>query len=199
MSSRSHNNLTTFLDMLFTMGGVFLYMVMVALPHINEQSKQSSLTDVPAGNISVVATWPEGDTDVDLWVYGTAEMAPVGYSNANGAVWNLLRDDLGTQPDATPLNMENAFSRGIIPGEITINAHCYRCPQLPVPVDIEVRANPTGAGGKSGASKILVTTKVMLTKQGQEKTAIDFKIDGAGVLDRESMNNILKPLRSKDK
>lgn len=200
MSSRASSNWITFMDVMFTMAAVFLFLVIVALPHINEEAKESNRTDVPAGNISVVATWPEGDTDVDLWVVGPAEPRPVGYSNANGLVWNLLRDDLGTKPDATALNMENAFARGIVSGRYTVNLHCYRCPQLPVPVDIEIRANTDGgAGGKGGASKILVTTKVVLTKQGQEKTAIDFRMNEAGVIDPDSMNSIFIPLRSATK
>ncbi len=186
--------------MVFCMAGVYVFLTVVALPFINERAKNGEPGDVPPGNVSVVATWPPGDIDVDLWVYGPGEMRPVGYSNANGMVWNLLRDDLGANPDATPLNMENAFARGIVPGRYTINLHCYRCPQVPVPVDIEVRASTDGsAGGKSGTSKILVTTKVVLTKQGQEKTAIDFKMDGAGVIAADSMNSILQSLRSATK
>jgi hypothetical protein len=197
--SASSNTQTVFSDFTFIMAAIFVVTTIVALLHINDPSQQGKPGDVPPGNVSVVATWPAGDTDVDLWVFGPAEMAPVGYSNANGLVWNLLRDDLGTQPDATPLNMENAFARGVIPGRYTVNLHCFRCPQLPVPVDIEIRSNADGAGGKGGASKILVSTQVILTKQGQEKTAIDFKMDANAVIDDASMNNVFQNLRSKGK
>lgn len=197
MSSRSENGTTMFLDVVFNMAGVFLCLTMLAIPFINEKATDGEPGDVPPGNIQILATWPEGDTDVDLWVFGPGELRPVGYSNANGLVWNLLRDDLGLQPDATSINMENTFARGILPGRLTINAHCYRCPQLPVPVNIEVRANKDGAaGGKSGSSTILVTTKVMLTRQGEEKTAIDFKMNAAAEIDDASMNNIFQPLRN---
>lgn len=199
MSARS-NAQVTFTDMIFIMAAAFLTIAVIALLHINDPAKPGEPGEDPPGNITITATWPEGDTDVDLWIFGPAEMAPIGYSNANGLVWNLLRDDLGTKPDATAINMENAFARGIIAGQYTVNLHCYRCPQLPVPVDIEIRANKDGgAGGKGGASKILVTTKVILNQLGQEKTAIDFKMDDNAVIDDASMNNVFQPLRSKGK
>ena len=74
----------------------------------------------------VEANWPpELDSDVDLWVQAPGDV-PVGYSNKGGAVFNLLRDDLGQQLDLSGLNYETAYSRGIVPGEYTVNLHLYR-------------------------------------------------------------------------
>ena len=74
----------------------------------------------------VEANWPpDMDSDVDLWVQAPGDM-PVGYSNKGGAVFNLLRDDLGQQLDLSGLNYESSYSRGIVPGEYTVNLHLYR-------------------------------------------------------------------------
>jgi hypothetical protein len=151
----------------------------------------------PPGNLTVYAAWPAGDTDVDLWVVGPAEPVPVGYSNKSGVIWNLLRDDLGLMPDATALNFENAYTRGVVAGEYTLNLHCFRCPQLPVPVDVIVSIND-GKDGKS-SSRTILTSKVELTRQGQEKTVVTFKMDKDGNVDKASMNNVFRPLRSAKK
>ena len=74
----------------------------------------------------VEANWPPDlDSDVDLWVQAPGDV-PVGYSNKGGAVFNLLRDDLGQQLDLSGLNYESSYSRGIVPGEYTVNVHLYR-------------------------------------------------------------------------
>lgn len=181
-----------------TLLGVFS--ILVAVIAMIKMEQQAKATAEPPGNLIVSITWPEGNTDVDLWLDGPAEPAPVGYSNKGGLVWNLLRDDLGNGPDATPLNYENAFTRGIVPGEYSVGLHCYRCPTLPVPVDVEISLNKdAGKKGEKSPTKILVTTKVELTRQGQERTAINFKLDADGNIDPESMNSVFKPLRSAKK
>lgn len=191
-------NLTLFRDVLLNMVLVLVVLVVLMLPHLNPPASEKQSD--PPGNLIVHITWPPGDTDVDLWIDGPAEPAPIGYSNKNGVLWNLLRDDLGTMPDASEFNYENAYTRGVVPGEYSINAHCYRCPTLPIPVDVEVSLNSdAGKTGAKTASKILVTTKIELTRQGQERTAINFKLDADGNIDPESMNSVFKPLRSAKK
>lgn len=191
-------NLTLFRDVLLNMVLVLVVLVVLMLPHLNPPASERQ--SEPPGNLIVSITWPEGNTDIDLWLDGPAEPAPVGYSNKGGLVWNLLRDDLGNGPDATPLNYENAFTRGIVPGEYSVGLHCYRCPTLPVPVDVEISLNKdAGKKGEKSPTKILVTTKVELTRQGQERTAINFKMDGEGNIDPASMNSVFKPLRSAKK
>lgn len=146
----------------------------------------------PPGNMAVSIVWPVGNTDVDLWVIGPGEKNAVGYSNKGGVLFNLLRDDLGAVPDATGINYENAYTRGIVPGDYTINVHCYRCPSLPIDVDVEISLN-TGDGK---GMKQLVTTRVNLIHDGQEKTAISFKMTKEGDIVPDSMNAVFRPLRS---
>ena len=169
----------------------FVAMVIWLLPHINPPAENSEAE--PPGNLIVAITWPEGDTDIDLWVTGPGELNPVGYSNKGGVLFNLLRDDLGNMPDATPLNYENSYTRGIVAGEYVVNVHCYRCRVLPQKVHVEVSINDLST---SKSIKKVATTSLNLTANGQEKTALRFKIDSKGNLVPNSLNNIFRPLRN---
>jgi hypothetical protein len=169
----------------------FVAMVVWLLPHVNPPAQSTDA--VPPGNVIVAIAWAEGNTDIDLWVAGPGEIVPVGYSNKGGVLFNLLRDDLGNLPDATPLNYENAYSRGVVPGEYVVNVHCYRCPVVPQKVDVEVSIN-TGGNGKS--VKPVATTALELRANGQEKTALRFRLDASGNIEPRSMNNIFRPLRA---
>lgn len=191
-------NNTLFRDVLFNISlilVVILTMIMVIMK-VSDSKESAQAGEKSPGSISVHATWPTGPTDVDLWVFGAGEARPVGYSNQGGAIWNLLRDDLGTSTDATDANFETAYARGIVPGEVTVNLHCYRCPKLPVPVDVEIRE--TGMSGNT-TSRVLFTSKVVLKREGEEKTVANFKINLHGNMDWSSLNRIYKPLRSAKK
>ncbi len=176
-------------SMLMVLG--FVAMVVWLLPHINPPADSSEAE--PPGNLIVAVTWPEGDTDIDLWVTGPGELNPVGYSNKGGVLFNLLRDDLGDRPDATPLNYENAYSRGIVPGEYIVNLHCYRCPVVPQKVHIEVSIN--NSKSRKGTKRV-AGTSLELTANGQEKTALRFKLDGRGKVEPNSLNAVFRPLRA---
>jgi hypothetical protein len=182
---------TVFRDFTLLMVLGFVAMVVWLLPHVNPPAQSTDA--VPPGNVIVAIAWAEGNTDIDLWVAGPGEIVPVGYSNKGGVLFNLLRDDLGNLPDATPLNYENAYSRGVVPGEYVVNVHCYRCPVVPQKVDVEVSIN-TGGNGKS--VKPVATTALELRANGQEKTALRFRLDARGNIEPRSMNNIFRPLRA---
>ena len=182
---------TVGLDMMMLLMLGFVCMIVFLLPHVNPPKEDDKAE--PPGNVIVAITWPEGDIDVDMWITGPGEKAPVGYSNKSGALFNLLRDDLGNRPDATPMNYENAYSRGIVAGEYVINVHCYRCAILPQKVSVEISLN-TGKPGK-GMTPI-ATTSLTLTANGQEKTALWFRLDKDGKLVPGSMNSVFRPLRA---
>ena len=182
---------TVGLDMMMLLMLGFVAMVVFLWPFVNPPKEDDKAE--PPGNVIVAITWPEGDIDVDMWITGPGEKAPVGYSNKSGALFNLLRDDLGNRPDATPMNYENAYSRGIVAGEYVINVHCYRCAILPQKVSVEISLN-TGKPGK-GMTPI-ATTSLTLTANGQEKTALWFRLDKDGKLVPGSMNSVFRPLRA---
>jgi hypothetical protein len=189
MSARSTS--TVFRDFTLLMVLGFVAMVVWLLPHVSPPAQDADA--VPPGNVVIAITWPRGNTDIDLWVAGPGELVPVGYSNKGGLLFNLLRDDLGDMPDATPLNYENAYSRGIIAGEYIVNAHCYRCPVVPQKVDVEISISK--GDHRKGTSPV-VTTSVELRANGEEKTALRFKLDAKGNMEPNSMNNIFRPLRA---
>ena len=187
---------TLFRDLLFLLLLCFLTITIWLLPLIRDADKADD-GQPPPGNLTVIATWPAGDTDIDLWVTGPGEPNPIGYSNKGGVLWNLLRDDLGAMPDATQLNFENAYTRGAPAGEYIVNLHCFRCPVLPQRVFVEVGSAKPADSGKGTVA--LATATVDLKSNGQEKTVIRFQIDAAGDLVPGSMHSVFVPLRSASK
>ena len=182
-----------FQDKLFLLVMGFAAMVFMMLPYLNPPAVDDQAE--PPGNVIVAIEWPPGNTDVDLWVTGPGERAPVGYSNKSGVLWNLLRDDLGTGTDVTPSNYENAYTRGVAPGEYIINVHCYRCPILPVPVDVEISIRKDDENHVKSRLNIIATTQVVLQQNHEELTALRFKLNNDGDLVSDSMNHVFRPLR----
>jgi len=188
-----------FQDKLFLLMMGFAAMVFMMLPHLNPPAKDDAAK--PPGNVIAAVEWPPGNTDIDLWVMGPGEIVPVGYSNKSGLLWNLLRDDLGTSPDATPSNYENAYTRGVIPGEYVVNVHCYRCPILPQKVDVEISIQMVEDEGRppsmqKSSMKIIATTAVTLRQNGEELTALRFELTKGGALVPGSMNHVYRSLRA---
>jgi hypothetical protein len=97
-------------------------------------------------------------------------------------------------PDFTTMNFETAATRGIPPGEYRINVDCYRCPQLPIDVQLQVSMN-----NGSGKLDEIATSTIHMTADKQEKTGIAFTILDDGRVDPASLNTVFKPLRSGEK
>jgi len=172
----------------------FVSMVVMILPHLNPSAKAASTESVAApGNVIVEIRWPDGsDADVDLWVQAPGDV-PVGYSNKGGAIFNLLRDDLGRIGDPTNQNYEISYSRGLPPGEYTANVHLYRnASGRPIDVTMTVSAKPT----VQSSAHPLLTTNLTLRREGEELTALRFRLDSEGRLVPNSVHNLYKPLRS---
>ena len=185
---------TVFRDVILLVLLGFVAVTVLLLPYINPKGLSAEAATKPPGNVIVEVTWPETlDTDVDLWVRAPGDV-PVGYSNKGGVIFNLLRDDLGKYRDPTDINYEVAYSRGIPPGEYAVNLHLYRNPSgtYPVPVKVTVSSR----NGPAQTTRHLVETRVKLDTEGQEKTAIRFKLDEDGQLVASSLNNLFVPLRS---
>lgn len=168
------------LDVLFGFMGILLLFILILIAQINPPTDPQI---TPPGNMVVSAAWPPGNIDVDLWV-AHANNRPVGYAHKSGAVWSLLRDDLGAANDTTLLNYESAFTRGLPDGEYIINVKCFRCPSLPVPVFVEVRL-VDGALIYSGMIEII--------SNKQERTVIRFRLAN-GVFVRGSDSRLFKAI-----
>jgi hypothetical protein len=178
---------------LLVMGMVVL--ALIAISHVVEKVEAKAAKE-PLGNVMVQINWPaQDDSDVDLWVQAPGDV-PVGYSNLNGRLFNLLRDDLGQHGDTTNMNQEDALSRGIAPGEYAVNIHLYSNSggQLPIPVTARI-----SSWSGQGRAVDLVNTTVNLTYVGQELTVLRFRLQADGTLVAGSEHHLFKPLRSAQK
>jgi hypothetical protein len=186
--------LTVWLDTALLMLGGFVLMSVLMMTVMNPPTKSSESDNVQApGNVIIEAQWADKlDADVDLWVQAPGDV-PVGYSNKSGRIFNLLRDDLGRKHDITDYNYEVAYTRGAPGGEYIINLHMYRGRGLSYPIAVKVVASAKGDSAR--AAKPLVETMVELRKEGQELTALRFRLDMHGDLVAGSVNSLFKPLR----
>jgi hypothetical protein len=185
---------TVFRDVIMLALAGFVAMVILLLPHLNPKGEDAQASTEPPGNVIVEVRWPdELDSDVDLWVEAPGDV-PVGYSNKGGAIFNLLRDDLGRKADATDLNYEVSYSRGIAAGEYTINVHLYRnsARVLPIPVTVvtSVKTSP------SERARQLLASKVELGREGQELTVYRFRLSEGGDLVPGSVHSLQRELRT---
>ncbi len=183
---------TVFRDVIMLALAGFVTLVLLLLPHLNPRAKTEEALRSP-GNVIIEARWPDDlDADVDLWVQAPEDV-PVGYSNKGGAVFNLLRDDLGNRGDLTGLNYEFSYSRGVPAGEYTVNVHLYRNHTgSPIPVAIVVSVK----GSVNDAARQILATKVELARDGEELTAFRFRLDDQSRLVSGSVHDLPKPLRS---
>jgi hypothetical protein len=158
-------------------------LVVLVLAQINPIAKnQESLP--PPGTIAVQACWPNGPTDVDLWVFGPKDDKAIGYSRKSGPVWSLLFDDMGVVNDDGPTNCEDAFARSTPAGEYIINVHGY---SLQEPLTVSVKISLNGS---------LLDKTSLDVRPKQERTVLRFKLDGQGKLVAGSENRVFKAIRS---
>jgi len=185
---------TVFRDVVMLALVGFVAMVVMLLPHLNPPGARTADDTTPAGNVMVEVRWPdEIDADVDLWVQAPGDVA-VGYSNKGGAVFNLLRDDLGQRADVTGLNYETSYSRGILPGEYTVNLHLYRNPSDSYPIPVTVVTSVKRSANQ--AARQVLASKVLLVREGEETTVYRFRLSEAGDLIAGSVHSLQKPLRT---
>jgi hypothetical protein len=185
---------TVFRDVIMLALAGFVAMVILLLPHINPPGKAAQENTQPPGNVIVEVRWPDQlDSDVDLWVEAPGDV-PVGYSNKGGVVFNLLRDDLGKRADATGMNYEVSYSRGIAPGEYTVNLHLYRnvTGVFPIPVTVVTSVKKSA---KESARQLLASN-IELGREGEELTVYRFRLSEGGDLVPGSVHSVQRNLRS---
>jgi hypothetical protein len=185
---------TVFRDVIMLALAGFVAMVILLLPHLNPRGENAQASTEPPGNVIIEVRWPdELDSDIDLWVEAPGDI-PVGYSNKGGAIFNLLRDDLGKRLDATDLNYEVSYSRGIPPGEYTVNVHLYRNAGgiLPVPVTVVTSIKKSPAE----RARQLLASKVELAREGEELTVYRFRLLESGELVSGSVHSLQRDLRA---
>jgi len=183
---------TVFRDVILLALLGFVTIVVLLLPHLNPPAKVADARQ--PGNLFVELYWPDDmDTDVDLWVQAPGDR-PVGYSNRGGAVFNLLRDDMGHINDTGKLNYEVAFSRGAPAGEYTVNLHLYRnnSTHRTVPAEVLVGLKRT----EQAPVQIIHRKKLDLRYLGQEVTVVRFSLGDEANLLPGTIHDLPRPLRS---
>lgn len=166
-----------FRDALFNLLIGFAVLLIVVIPYIQPIGKDDDEEVQSPGMLLVEIVWPpQYNVDVDLWVRANNNPA-VGYLNQEGKYWNLLRDDLGEVNDPTPLNYENAYTRGLPEGQIVINVHYYASRIHTEPITVHCFVSKKN--GRGGISR-LYSKEVTLSYQGQEETVIAFRLDEKG-------------------
>jgi hypothetical protein len=185
---------TVFRDVIMLALAGFVAMVLLLLPHLNPPGEAAKENTQPPGNVIVEVRWPdELDSDVDLWVEAPGDI-PVGYSNKGGVVFNLLRDDLGKRADATGMNYEVSYSRGIPAGEYTVNVHLYRNTTGTFPIPVTVVTSVKKSSKES--ARQLLASNIELTREGEELTVYRFKLSEDGDLVPGSVHSLQRKLRS---
>ena len=181
---------TVFRDVLMLTLVGFVAMVIMLLPHVKKAEERSAEHRSP-GNVVVEIHWPNDlPVDVDLWVQAPDDVA-VGFFNQGSRFFNLLRDDLGMEGDATEQNYEVSYSRGIPAGEYTVNVHMYGA--VPAGTGVPVRVVVSVRQLYDDLRQIL-ETKVTLKRRNQEETAFRFKLTSTGELIEGSVNTLRRRL-----
>lgn len=178
-------------DLFLNALGFVLLLLILMLPFINDPKKDTP-NPPPPGNLAITIAWAPGPVDVDLWCTGPGQDIATGYSHKDGLRCALLRDDLGTTNDASPINVENAFGRETPAGEYAINVHCFSC-SGPTTVYVEV------ALGRSAAGMSLIFKGSVTINPKEERTVIRFRLDGKGNVVPGSVNRVYRELRSANK
>ncbi len=177
---------TVFRDVLMLTLIGFVAIVIMLLPHLSQKRDEAKDMHAP-GNVVVEIHWPDDlPVDVDLWVQAPGDV-PVGFWNQGSRFFNLLRDDLGIEGDASARNYEVSYSRGIPAGEYTVNVHMYGpVPQgVRVPVTVVASVKP-----QYGDLRQLLQTRLELTRRNQEETAFSFRLTDAGELVEGSVSTL---------
>jgi len=167
-------------DLLMNMLLGLTALVVLVLAQINPIAKNNPDSTKPPGDIMVCISW-QGNNDVDLWGAAPGQSKNVGYSNKNGDVLDLVRDDLGKDATTRP-RMECQFARGLPDGRWVFNAHGYSITQPEVMVHAEIRLGDE-------------IERDLTIKQAQERTISQFRLAGGKVVPG-SVNEVAVPLRS---
>lgn len=172
---------TSFLDLLFNMLLAFTCLFILSFALINQNKK----TPESKASYLITFVWAkELDNDVDAYVEDP-EGNLVCFGRREDGLMHLDRDDLGHRNDTVQTkfgtivyseNKEIVTLRGTSVGEYCVNVHAYNFnDQKPTEVIVQLeKVSPTYG--------VLIQRKVTLIKNGDEKTAFRFKLNGKGEL-----------------
>jgi hypothetical protein len=187
-----------FRDVVMGMMGLLAAIVIILLLQPKNPDMAADEAERARGNIRVEVSWPD-DMNVDIDTWGKAPNLPaVGYSNKNGVVLSLVRDDLGNFADISGRNYEVMFSRGIPQGEWVFNIHWFSntAGVRSVPVTVLITLTKDDSTGSKERPQQIVATNLTIRNIGQEMTVVRFKTDRDGNLIKDSTTSLFKPIRA---
>lgn len=170
-----------FTDILFNALLGFAMIVFIAFALIRPDAK-TGIIDSKA-EIVITTTWPDNnEDDIDTYVQDPGGNVVWYHSMQQGFV-TLDRDDRGAYLDTVtvdgktvtfPLNQETVTIRQNMPGEYIVNVYKFTDEtKQPVPVSVKVeKINPK--------LSVVYYDTLVLTKKGDEKTAVRFTLDAEG-------------------
>jgi hypothetical protein len=164
---------------------VALVIMLTAILALTTISRKHTPPSIPVyGKYVVVVDWPDGNKDdVDTYVEDPQDHI-ASFLNPQIGLMHLEQDDLGTGTSdsatvggkqvAPKRNEERVIIKGIVPGEYTVDVHLFTKRQSgPVAVTVKlVRLE--------GHDATVISQKVVLLQQGNEKTAFRFTLRANG-------------------
>lgn len=167
--------------MLFKALQVIAFLFFLALLAVSTDSKEGKIDS--KAEFIITLDWPDNHPDdLDLFVQDPAGNI-AWYRHREAGFLTLDRDDRGGANDfivvngrkiPSPIREEIVTVRGIVPGEYTVNvSHFQARTDEPVSASVKVqKLNPT--------AQVIFDNKVVLTRTGDEKTAVRFRLDPDG-------------------
>tara|TARA_R110000823_G_scaffold75450_13_gene172648 strand:+ start:925 stop:1584 length:660 start_codon:yes stop_codon:yes gene_type:complete len=171
-----------FLDILFNLSLVMAVLFVLSFLLINPITKSGTID--PRTHFIIKVSWPDGNpNDIDVWVK-SSQRHIIGFRSKDSEIMHLDRDDVGRVNDyiiingsleQNSINQEIVSIRQQVDMKYTVNIHYFSWreddgAELKTPVKIElIRIQPF---------EVIKTTEVIMTSEGQEKTALVFETFG---------------------
>lgn len=192
--------------MAFMAAAVLILLILPTLKEEKDKEQDESLP--PKGNLIAEVSWDDDrNVDIDLWSKAPG-LHPVGFSNMQGPVLNLLRDDLGSANDISNKNYELTFSRGIPPGKWTYAVKYFSShgesrsktdplrKGKPIPIEVEfvLRKQRLSPSGRVIGVDVVFTRTITLYNTGDEITLVNFEVDDEGDVIKGSVDILFNPI-----
>ena len=169
---------------LFKMIQALTFFFVLAVMFMNPVAKKGLID--PKAEYIITLNWADNSPDdIDLWVEDP-EGALIWFKNTQAHLVHLDHDDRGAASETVEINghkfsnslrQETVTIRGIVPGEYVVNV-LYYATESDKPVEASVRVDRVNP-----VLKVVYYDKVVLTKKGDEKTALRFTLNPDGDID----------------
>lgn len=170
-------NAVFFIDFGLTLAVICLTLVVLAV--FTPPKKDNTPPITPKAEFLITLSWNDGsDDDLDLYVRGP-DGTIVFFKNKSAPYMFLDHDDTSQNDiinqQKIPSRIEVVSVRAIVPGDYTVNTHCYHKGSSPATVDhAHVRVL------KLNPFSIVKEVDEDFTATGQEKTMVNFTVEPDG-------------------